>query len=1830
MRTQMCYSLFKRMTAILAVLALLCGMTVLLAQPAAASEELGDPGDPQAVEIGDSRVQYSLTLAKDGGTGCLITKGNGYETGDNTATDGNICAGDIAHYNVNLNVKTAGDPVTFTVTPTWLSAEARAAGLPEPTVKPTLKSGSASYAGVSATVDAQGAITVKADAGTNATVALELTASTIQSLELRGGQNPEGTFNLGLKAAKEDGSPLTTAVADKKLNVLVEPRFDQMIEDPQSGVSTTTRNGVEYIGISARSGLPAYPSDQKHSPAPSGATPKGRILPIDPETISRYTLVMPENAPFKADEVLVSYAGGDWQKAKVDSNGNPYVDGKYEKSNPPFRFLIPTQGLPSGKTDFTTRMDIVDKDGKPARVKDSRGVPSNIPTAKGNKALGDNTADPGGLSECSASTADAKQGLLAGKFGFPNNNCAKQTVDLTKWKCTHPGGCPSAKYDVGVNWVETEEKGKQAFNFKQALKAANVRMEVTPVDVKNNPTICSVWQPGVQRVASTASNIYVPTVQIGNQGRQDIQDVFPDAKVYITKADKTNGGQNPDCSGDADWEVFYDASAKVTGNTFAKPGKMNPNEIAGIKIVIPGENVIQRPITFRYVATTGAPSAVAEQDTVKAKEGDEEYYKTTNFSQFFEGDKKKRDSKDVILAEKPSAGVRDIWGDIGEKRVGGIGVQKQEIITAGQVVVNNGTSIAVNSKDVNGDPTRVHMRVYLSKCITADEDSLSPGMTYHKGQISNDPKDCAPSTDNYIERTWALSDQKNETGDPKNDPFFPIGWADKNADKSSDFYQPWDNGQPKPKFTVKTPAWSGPGQTFDIVHSYRITGTPEIKLDEAVKALKEDTSIKAVTSSANEDAYTGAGDKAKDYTPLDSRAALTTLTVPNVVTVGLQKDVKDKLVDHDTQFQHSLKLTNYTEAQLGQTQFIDVLPFNGDWRDTKFSGEYWLKSVPEYVGSSGVDGRQIYYTNDDPNTVSVCPTNAEGRGDLKACENAAKATKRDVDEKPSNTKWELLTEEVIEAQAKPGAKHITALRFDSPLVKADSDDAYLLDFQSHGNKHGDKYVNSTGVSTLHATLGDSAETTGVGALPIPQPDPVKTEVYAAKVSGTVYHDENRDEKQQDGEKNLSGYTVTLYEVDENGEIKKDDNGEPVVAGTTKSDKDGNYTFESVKRGNYRVVVSPLEETDINTEAGKGEAGSWNGKVITVTEPKPEDYDASKPQAHTKYDFGVFKPAPKISLKKTVNGKETAEVVADGKAEFVLAGENNGNVDLDNVKLADTWVEGKEPVDLECTITPKGGGDYDGNATEDLKEGNAKLAVGDAYECTGTYTVTQDDVDEQVTLPNDAEVTGKYLYKSATTGEDKDIPVEDKSKATVTVPQAKPALDVTKAVDGQKSVQKKAGEKAEWSITGKNTGNVTLHNVKLDDKWTGGDIELTCKQGEEEIDVLEGGATLAVGAEFTCTGESDITQDHVDGEEPLPNNVTLTGNTKKDPDAGTKVGAQDTATVTVPKSEPSLSLEKTVTNWADNVEPFSTGGTAANRATGPEPLTVGDTVKYQFILTNNGNVTLKNVKINDPKVEDIDCGVDNITLAPGESIECTASHVLTAADVEGQTEYVNTANAEGDDPKGKKVKSNEPSAKVEVATPKIELEKKVKNKKASYRVGDAVVYTFVVANSGKLTVNNVKVEDSMLEKADVDVTCEVSTLAPGEKTTCESGEYTVTEADAKAGEVVNTAVAVGTSRGNGEDDGTPVRSNESSAVITVDKSEEPTEPGTEEPTEPGTEEPDVPGTDGPGKPDQPDQPGNAKKPEWLPRTGTEVTAAVLAGLALVVAGGVLTFGARRKR
>ncbi|MFZ2753339.1 MAG: OmpA family protein, partial [Lysobacteraceae bacterium] len=77
-------------------------------------------------------------------------------------------------------------------------------------------------------------------------------------------------------------------------------------------------------------------------------------------------------------------------------------------------------------------------------------------------------------------------------------------------------------------------------------------------------------------------------------------------------------------------------------------------------------------------------------------------------------------------------------------------------------------------------------------------------------------------------------------------------------------------------------------------------------------------------------------------------------------------------------------------------------------------------------------------------------------------------------------------------------------------------------------------------------------------------------------------------------------------------------------------------------------------------------------------------------------------------------------------------------------------------------------------------------------------------------------------------------------------------------------------------------------------------------------------------------------------------------------------------------------------------------------------------------------------------------------------------------------------------------------------------------------GGTIPYSFVVTNTGNVTVTGLTINDAQLSAAAV---CPTTTLAPGATTTC-TGSHTITQVEVDAGTVVNTATATGTLPGGG--------------------------------------------------------------------------------------------------
>src|SRR5207244_3638712 len=67
--------------------------------------------------------------------------------------------------------------------------------------------------------------------------------------------------------------------------------------------------------------------------------------------------------------------------------------------------------------------------------------------------------------------------------------------------------------------------------------------------------------------------------------------------------------------------------------------------------------------------------------------------------------------------------------------------------------------------------------------------------------------------------------------------------------------------------------------------------------------------------------------------------------------------------------------------------------------------------------------------------------------------------------------------------------------------------------------------------------------------------------------------------------------------------------------------------------------------------------------------------------------------------------------------------------------------------------------------------------------------------------------------------------------------------------------------------------------------------------------------------------------------------------------------------------------------------------------------VGDVIHYMIQATNDGNTTLAAVTVTDAQVTDLICMPDNGSpLAPGASLNCTASHTIVLADIDAGSFY----------------------------------------------------------------------------------------------------------------------------------------------------------------------------------------------------------------------------------
>ena len=597
---------------------------------------------------------------------------------------------------------------------------------------------------------------------------------------------------------------------------------------------------------------------------------------------------------------------------------------------------------------------------------------------------------------------------------------------------------------------------------------------------------------------------------------------------------------------------------------------------------------------------------------------------------------------------------------------------------------------------------------------------------------------------------------------------------------------------------------------------------------------------------------------------------------------------------------------------------------------------------------------------------------------------------------------------------------------------------------------------------------------------------------------------------------------------------------------TGGDTNGDNVLQTTETWTYtcpRLVLSTDTSPLLNT--------------ATVTGRSPEGVTVTDNDDHSVTLSTVQPSPPVINIDKTGPANSTVGAIIT----YTMTVTNP----VSAVPLKDVSV-----TDPKCNAAPvRTGGDTNGDNV---------LQSSETWTYTCQRTVLAADLDASGILHNLARVDARSTLT--------DAPVSDTDPHQVNVaPQPTYNVSITKDPDLQTVV---SGGTATWTITVRNTGAAPLTGVFVSDpeapdcNRTIGDLPVgaagvrswTCTRtnvttgftnvafvDSNETDVRQDSAVVSLVPQNTApsillrktalTPTCPKAGDKVTYRFEIINNgsQTLTDVALNDPLLGGAVTLADTnltpgevtnatGSYTLKQSNikaGSLQNTATVTSQAPSGAPVTNTGNATVmledcpgeillEKSGPATAQVGEQITYTFTVTNTGDVPLTNVRITDPRLGIFGLPVNPINLAPKQQGTATATYTVTEADAD-DAEILNVAFVRARTPDDTEIEDDDDHRTTvplipEAPDPAIRL---VKSGPDSAGVGETVTYTFTVTNTGNTTLRNVSITDPLLGLQRLRV--RPSTLAPDEQGTA-TATYVVTEADAEAGSIYNTAVARG--------------------------------------------------------------------------------------------------------
>ncbi|WP_156185581.1 SpaA isopeptide-forming pilin-related protein [Bacillus sp. FJAT-27916] len=519
----------------------------------------------------------------------------------------------------------------------------------------------------------------------------------------------------------------------------------------------------------------------------------------------------------------------------------------------------------------------------------------------------------------------------------------------------------------------------------------------------------------------------------------------------------------------------------------------------------------------------------------------------------------------------------------------------------------------------------------------------------------------------------------------------------------------------------------------------------------------------------------------------------------------------------------------------------------------------------------------------------------------------------------------------------------------------------------------------------------------------------------------------------------------------------------------KTDKEGKATFTGLAYGKYELIeiAAPegykVEGTPIKvTINADHESRDYTIKNTGKGSSDIEKVDAMTGQALEGVQFGDYQ-----GDKLMTSGKTDKE----GKATFT--GLAYGKYELKEIAAPEGYKVEKTPIEV----------------TVDSENEGHTFKI----ENTGKGSIDITKVDQLTEKPLEGVIFGIYQGETLITK----VTTNEKGQATVSgLAYGDYQLKEIETIDGYKVdgtpvsfTVKAENESQEFTIHNSGVGSVAINKVDSETGKALAGAEFTIYLGEDELMTVttdEEGQAVMKGLAY---GEYTLVETKAPEGYLLEEETEWAVKIDKDHPVIQK-------TIENTKENPSLTVEKTTdkTNYEQ-----------------------GETVNYTIKVTNNGNIDLNGLTLEDVFSKDGDSTIDQLSvegyegafdLAAGQTETFHASYVIPESDL-GDTVYTNAVTVKNDD-------VTEEDEVTIVVDPTYGFEINKTADKDEVKVGETITYTIDVTNTGNKALTDINVVDEMVGLDEV-----ISQIEVGETKT-----FTVThKATAEdIGELTNVAVA----------------------------------------------------------------------------------------------------------